>query len=66
MYSQTSALGKTQFVPVDTNKEYGHRIFCNMICQDRLNHNRKSRSLNYAALCFCMRGKISFKRTLDL
>ena len=55
MYSQTSALGKTQFVTVDTNKEYGHRIFfANMICQDRLNHNRKSRSLNYAALCFCM------------
>jgi len=55
MYSQVSALGKTQFVPVDTNKEYGHRIiFANMICQDKLNHNRKSRAINYAALCFCM------------
>ena len=42
MYSQVSALGKTQFVPVDTNKEYGHRIFfANMICQDRLGSAKK-------------------------
>ena len=50
LYSQQSALGKTQIFPVETNKEYGHRIFfANMICQDR-----KIRSINYAALCFCM------------
>ena len=52
---QVSSLGKSQFVKADQNKEYGHQIiFANMICQDRLNHTRKSRSLNYAALCFCM------------
>tara|TARA_A100001201_G_scaffold140478_1_gene133656 strand:- start:387 stop:932 length:546 start_codon:yes stop_codon:yes gene_type:complete len=55
LYSQESALGKTQIIPVATNKEYGHRIFfANMICQDRLNRNRQNRSINYAALCFCM------------
>ena len=52
---QVASLGKSQFVKADKNKEYGHQIiFANMICQDRLNHSRKSRSLNYAALCFCM------------
>jgi hypothetical protein len=66
MYSQVSALGKTQFVTVDTNKEYGHKIFfANMICQDRIDTNRKSRALNYAALCFCMSSvKYHFKELL--
>lgn len=66
MYSQVSALGKTQFVPVDTNKEYGHRIFfANMICQDRTGPAKKKRSLNYAALCFCMSSvKYHFKELM--
>ena len=52
---QVASLGKTQFVKADQNKEYGHQIiFANMICQDKIDAQKKSRSLNYAALCFCM------------
>ena len=53
MLSKQSILGKTQFIEISKDKQYGHSlIIASMICQK--NKNKHSRSINYAALCYCM------------
>lgn len=53
MLPKIGSLGKTQFVKIKQNKDYGHSLIAAaMVCQtSRSIYNRK---INYAALCYCM------------
>lgn len=58
MLPKQSILGKTQFVEISKDKKYGHSlIVASMICQKKKSKNL--RSINYAALCYCMTSVIN-------
>lgn len=51
LLGKKQALGYAQFVTVDTNKEYGHKlIFANMIAQNGIIAHNNPRPLHYGAL----------------
>jgi hypothetical protein len=51
LLGKKQVLGYTQFVTVETNKEYGHKlIFANMIAQNGVISHNNPRPLNYGAL----------------
>lgn len=50
-----SKLGHTQFVTINSNSRYNHKIiFANMIAQNKLISPKNQRPLNYAALVYSM------------
>jgi len=52
MLPKQRSLGKTQFVEVLKDKQYGHSlILASMICQK---NNKGFRKINYASLAYCM------------
>lgn len=63
MLAKQSLLGKTQFVEISRNKQYGHSlVIASMICQKKKTKN--IRDINYAALSYCMTSVVNKAKEL--